>query len=168
MSSPNNSILEECKYNPESPKPIDYYVYRLATILGTRRGKSGYAYTKEIRSALERVINELDWLPDKESWLDLLTQSEVPDDIAPCKEAALCLKYLFEGLLKRFADNAEKLPPGMRQIYANILVSAIERIARFPSNLSDEARQFKSKFFSLCSRSGSSPNGAYVNKGDII
>lgn len=157
MTSNNKLNIEECKYKSDNPKPLDYYAYRLAIILSTRGGRSSYTFTKEVRSALERIINELDWMPDKDSWLSLITQSEAPEDLAPCKEAALCLLDLFEGLLRRFTENVEKLPPGMRQVYANILVSAIERTARFPSNLQEDAKQFKSKFFGLCSSSESSP-----------
>ena len=152
--------LDECKY--EESRSIDYYAYRIASVLSSRGvGGSGYKYTKEIREALERIINELDWLPNSEAWLGLITQSEAPEDIAPCKEAALCLLNLFEALLKRFREDALKLPPGMRQVYANILVSAIERMTRYPSNLPEEARKFKSWFFGLCNKSSQ----AYENMG---
>ncbi|MEB3797415.1 MAG: hypothetical protein G5Z42_01170 [Caldisphaeraceae archaeon] len=147
MSSVN--IPEECVYRED--RGIDYYAYRLAIMLSSRgSGGSGYRYTKEVRSAIERIINELDWLPDKRAWLSLITQSEAPEDIAPCEKAALCLVSIFEALLKKFRDNALKLPLGMRQIYANILVSAIERTARFPSNLPKDYLEFKDRFFSFC------------------
>ncbi len=148
----SDTSLEECEYRED--RGIDYYAHRLAVLLSARGvGGSAYRYTKEIREALERIINELDWLPDSEAWLKLITQSEMPEDIAPCKEAALCLLKLFEALLKKFKEDAMKLPPGMRQVYANILVSAIERVARYPSNLPEDARKFKSWFFGLCSQS---------------
>ena len=55
----------------------------------------------------------------------------------------------------------------MRQVYANILVSAIERTARYPSNLPEEAKQFKSKFFGLCpSSSNSSSNEENIEGGE--
>lgn len=151
-------MSDVCSYRED--RSIEYYAIRVAAILSQRGwGGSGYRYTKEIREALERIINELDWLSNSDGWLKLITLSESPEDLARCKEAAECLIQLFEGLLRKFRETTLKLPPGMRQVYANILVSAIERMAKYSSNLPEEVRNLDSWFFSLCSSSQTSNGG---------
>jgi len=161
MSSPNKEgekSFSEC--NLLGDEEIGYYALRLAAILSMRSSKgSDYAYTKELREALEKMIKDIDLFKKSKSWIQIIARAEVPTDLAPCDKAAECLMILFEKLLRKFYEDMQDKPPGTRQEYANILLSAIAKAAKDPSNLPEEARKFRESFIQLCSGSELTQSG---------
>ena len=122
--------VDICRYSPD--RELDYYAAGLAGIMGYigwRRGGSTYAYTKEVRKALETLVYMV-W--DKyEEYLESIARSNIPDELRS-NVARECFAELLKGLLKRFRETTDKLPVGARIRLMNMVLAGIAEMAQGP------------------------------------
>lgn len=120
----------ECMY--EASRGINYYTERLAAIMryvGRKRGGlSTYAYTKEVRRALEILVysawdNASEFIPE-------IARAHVPGELRS-RVNRECFAGLLEGLLRKFRDEASDLPMGARIQLMNMILSSIAEMARY-------------------------------------
>lgn len=141
-------IRKMCEYDPS--RNISYYSERLAAfmrLVSEERGISTYAYTKEIRRALEALVYSA-W--DKaDDFLKDIARSQIPDELEAGKLRE-CYALLLEGLLRRFREVTEDLPIGSRILLMNMIISSIAEMARH--NLPPEGKIFLDYVFSSFSR----------------
>ncbi len=137
-----------CEYDPS--RDISYYTERLAAfmrVVGSSRGESTHAYTKEIRRALEALVYSV-W--DKSSdFLKDIARSQIPDELR-AGELRECYALLLEGLLRRFSEVSTDMPIGSRILLMNMILSSIAEMARY--SLPPGGEEFLDHVFSSISK----------------
>ncbi len=117
-----------CKYSPD--RELDYYAAGLAGIMGPigwNRGGSTYAYTKEVRKALETLMYTV-W-DIYEEYLESIVRSNIPNELRS-NTARECFAELLKGLVKRFRETTDKLPAGARIKLMNMVIASIAETAQ--------------------------------------
>ena len=138
------NLKKECEYDPS--RRISYYTERLAglmRVVARSRGQSTYAYTKEIRRALEALVY-VAWNKSEEFLRDI-ARSQIPIELR-AGDLRECYALLLEGLLRKFREEASDLPMGSRILLMNMLLSSISEMAQY--NLPPGGREFLNHVFS--------------------
>lgn len=133
-----------CGYDPSLG--IDYYTERLAALMrlvSRNRSQSTYAYTKEIRRALETLVYVAWDKPD--DLLRDISMSQIPGELIS-NALKTCFSSLLEGFLKKFHETAKDLSMGSRILLMNMLLSSIAEMGQ--GSLPEGGEKFLNCIFS--------------------
>jgi len=139
-----------CAY--DDSRDVDYFVDKLALIMGFiakkyRNRGSTYAYTKEIRNAMQKLL--LLKSGEEDSFISQIAKAYVPEELYSSKNRK-CFSMLLEGLMRSFTKKTKDMSIGSKIQLMNITLSAIAEIASTYS-LDKQGSDFLNKFFSSSS-----------------